>query len=158
MKNSVPIRTDQKRTGEIIMTKAEIFALLNSNPVFQLATVEGNKPHVRNLLMYRADENGIVFHTGKIKDLHRQLIQNPNVEMCFNNGNVQNMVQVRVSGTVELVEDLALKKEIVQKREFLKSIIEKMGYDSLAVYRMKNGRATIWTMATNLEPKVFVNL
>jgi uncharacterized pyridoxamine 5'-phosphate oxidase family protein len=29
------------------MNKNEIFSFLNANPVFHLATVEGNKPHVR---------------------------------------------------------------------------------------------------------------
>lgn len=140
------------------MNKSEIFNFLNANPAFHLATVEGNKPHVRGMLLYRADENGIIFHTGKMKDLHRQLSENPNMEMCFNNGNFENLIQIRVSGTVQLVEDLDLKKEIVQKREFLKPFVEQMGYEPLAVYRLKKGVATIWTMQTNFAPKEFVEL
>lgn len=140
------------------MNKAEIFEFLNTNPMFHLATVEGNKPHVRGMLLYRADENGIIFHTGKMKDLHRQLTGNTNVEMSFNNGSLENLIQVRVSGTVELVEDIELKKEVVQKREFLKPWVEQAGYDPLAVYRMKNGAATIWTMKTNFSPKEFIEL
>ncbi len=140
------------------MTKKEIFDFLNANPVFHLATVEGNKPRVRGMLMYWADEKGIIFHTGKMKDLHKQLTENPNVELSFNNGNIENLIQIRVSGTVELVEDIELKKEIVQKREFLKPFVEKAGYGPLAVYRLKNGTATVWAMKTNLEPKKSVNL
>src|SRR3989338_7370823 len=128
------------------MNKSDIFGFLNSNPAFHLATVEGNKPHVRGMLLYRADENGILFHTGKTKDIHRQLTENSNVEMCFSNGNF------------ELIEDLELKKEIVEKHEFLKPWIEQMGYEPLAVYRMKNGITTIWTMKTNFAPKEFVEL
>ncbi len=140
------------------MNKSEILAFLNANPVFHLATVEGNKSHVRGMLLYRADENGIIFHTGKIKDLHRQLSGNPNVEMSFNNGNFENLIQIRISGSVELVEDLDLKREIVQKREFLKPWVDRMGYEFLAVYRMRNGVATVWTMKTNFEPKAFTEL
>jgi uncharacterized pyridoxamine 5'-phosphate oxidase family protein len=140
------------------MNKKEILDFLNVNPVFHLATVEKNKPHVRGLLLYRADENGIIFHTGKMKDLHRQLTENPQVELCFNNGNFENLIQVRVSGIVELIEDLDLKKEIVQRREFLKPWADQMGYDFLAVYRMKKGVATIWTMATNFEVKKFIEI
>jgi hypothetical protein len=33
-----------------------------------------------------------------------------------------------------------------------------MGYEPLAVYRTKNGVATIWTMKTNFAPKEFVEL
>lgn len=140
------------------MNKNEILIFLNANPVFHLATIEGNKPHVRGLLLYRADEKGIVFHTGKMKDLHKQLTANPNVEMSFNNGKIDNLIQIRVSGKVELVEDMDLKKEIVQKREFLKPWVERDGYESLAVYRLKNGRAAIWTMKTNFAPKEFIEL
>ncbi|MDI6794865.1 MAG: pyridoxamine 5'-phosphate oxidase family protein [bacterium] len=140
------------------MTKEKIYAFLNTNPAMHLATVEGDKPHVRGILMYRADENGIVFHTGKVKDLHKQLTENPQVEMCFSNSDFENLIQIRVSGSVELVEDIELKKEIVQKREFLKPWVEQMGYDFLAVYRMKNGVATIWTMETNFAPKEYIEL
>jgi pyridoxamine 5'-phosphate oxidase len=136
----------------------EIFDFLNAYPVFHLATVEGNRPHVRGMLMYRADEQGIIFHTGKVKDLHRQLTENPHVEMCFNNGNFEDLVQIRIGGAVELVEDLGLKKEIVQKRDFLKPWVDKWGYEPLAVYRLKKGIATVWTMKTNFEPKEFVEL
>lgn len=140
------------------MNKIEIFEFLNTNPEFHLATVAGNKPHVRGILLYRADENGIIFHTGKMKDLHKQLIENPHVEMCFNNGNFENLIQIRVSGTVELIEDIELKKEIVHRREFLKPWVEQMGYEFLAVYRMKNGVATIWSITTNFAPKEFIEL
>lgn len=140
------------------MNKNEIFSFLNANPAFHLATVEGNKPHVRGILLYRADETGIVFHTGKMKDLHRQLTENPHVEMCFSNGKFEDLVQIRVSGIVELMENMELKKEIVQKREFLKPWVERDGYGLLAVYRMRKGAATIWTMKTNFAPKEFVEL
>ncbi len=140
------------------MNKSEIFEFINANPVFHLATVEGNKPHVRGMLVYRADENGIIFHTGKGKDLHKQLSSNPNVEMSFNNGKFEDLIQIRISGSVELVEDLNLKKEIVQKREFLKPWVDQMGYEPLAVYRLKNGVAIIWTMKTNFAPKELIQL
>ncbi len=140
------------------MNRSEIFEFLNANPAFYLATVEDNRPHVRGMLMYRADENGIIFHTGKGKDLHRQLTQNPHVEMAFNNGSFENLIQIRVSGTAELVEDIELKKEIVSKRDFLKPWVEQTGYEPFAVYRVKKGVATVWTLKTNFSPKEHVQL
>lgn len=140
------------------MTKNEIYDFMNANPIFHLATVAGGKPHVRGMLLYRADENGIIFNTGKIKDLYKQLTDNPNVEMSFTNGIFENLIEVRVSGTVELVENLDLKKEIVEKRDFLKTWVEQAGYDALAVYRVKKGVALVWTMATNVAPKEYIEL
>jgi len=138
------------------MTKSEILALINANPACHLATVEGDAPRVRGVLLYRADDNGLVFHTGNTKDLYRQLTRNPKVEFCFND--YQKGIQVRVSGSVELVEDMALKKEIVAKRDFLKPWVDQRGWDMLLVYRMKKGRATTWTMQTNFDPKTYVDL
>jgi uncharacterized pyridoxamine 5'-phosphate oxidase family protein len=140
------------------MNKSEIFEFLNANPVFHLATVQGDTPRVRGMLLYRADEGGIIFHTGKMRDLHKQLSENNQVEMSFNNGGNEDLVQVRVGGRVELVEDIELEKEIVRNRDFLKPLVEQFGYDFLAVYRMKKGVATIWKMKTNLEPKIYIEL
>lgn len=140
------------------MNKSEIFEFLNANPVFHLATIEGNMPRVRGMLLYRADEGGIIFHTGKMRDLHKQLAENNQVEMSFNNGSDEDLVQVRISGRVELVEDIELKKEIVLNRDFLKPLVKRFGYDFLAVYSMKKGVAAIWKMKTNLDPKIYVEL
>ena len=140
------------------MNKAEILVFLNANPVFHLATLDGDKPRVRGMLLYRADEKGILFHTGKMRDLYKQLTANPHVELSFNNGSDENLIQIRISGTVELVEDLALKKEIVRNRDFLKPFVDQAGYDPLAVYRIKTGVASIWRMQSNLEPKKYVEL
>ena len=138
------------------MTKSEILALINANPACHLATVEGDTPHVRGILLYSADDNGLVFHTGNTKDLHRQLTQNPKAEVCFND--YQKGIQVRVSGSVELVDDMVLKKEIVAKRDFLKPWMEQQGWEMLVVYRLKKGKATTWTMQTNFDPKTYVDL
>jgi pyridoxamine 5'-phosphate oxidase len=138
------------------MTKSEILALINANPACHLATIEGDVPHVRGILLYSADENGLVFHTGNTKDLYRQLSRNPKVEFCFND--YQKGIQVRVSGSVKLEEDMALKKEIVAKRDFLRPWVEQQGWDMLVLYRLRKGRATTWTMQTNFDPKSYVDL
>jgi len=137
------------------VNKAEILAFLNVNPDCHLATVEGNKPHVRAIGVVKADENGIIIQTGTYKDLYKQLSANPNVELCFYNA--KQGIQVRVSGAVEVVDDLELKKEIVVQRQFLKPVVEKEGYGAIAVYRLK-GMAYVWTFATNLTPKTCIQL
>lgn len=142
------------------MNKQEIFALINANKSCSLATVEGNKPHVRGMAIFRADENGIVFHTGNFKDIYKQLMANPNVELCFNNGNpdFSKYVQVRVSGTAVPDNDPKLREEIIAERPFLKPVMAKMGEGSVAVFRVKNMVATAWTMAANLTPKEYTEL
>ena len=65
------------------MTKTEILEFFNDNPICYLATLEKNKPHVRVMRMNRADEKGIIFQTVDGKDLPKQLMETPNVEVCF---------------------------------------------------------------------------
>ena len=138
------------------MTKAEIIQFINANPACHLATADGSQPRVRGMLIYRADEQGILLHTGTTKDLYKQLIANPRAELCFNN--MKDGIQVRVTGKAELVEDQKLKEEIVAARPFMKPWIDQRGYSFLAVFRIRNAAAEIWTLATNLEPKKPVQL
>lgn len=136
------------------MNKAEILTFINANPICYLATVENNKPHVRGLRIYKADESGIYFQTWKIKDIHKQLVNNPEVELCFAN----NDTQIRISGKLELVEDMDLKQEAAEKRTFMKPIIDaKGGWDIVAMYRLTKGKACSWTMATNFDPKNYID-
>ena len=84
------------------MTANEIFELINKNPVFHLATMDGDQPRVRGMLLFRADKNGFVFHTASTKDVFRQIMANPKAEMCFSCGNVQ----IRVTGAGFLTRTL----------------------------------------------------
>lgn len=140
------------------MDKYKILAIINSNPAFFLATIEEGEPRVRGMLLYRADEEGILFHTGGMKDVYRQMLANPAVELCFLDH--QNMVQVRVRGTANQIMDQQLKEEIVnsQGREFLKPLVESHGLDVLAVFRVVGCQALVWTMATNSAPKESVRI
>ena len=140
------------------MDKKQILEFMTANPIFHLATIEDGKPRVRGMLLYRADENGIIFNTGKVKDLYKQLMENPNVELSFQNNNFEELTQVRISGVVEPVEDLELKKEIIENRDFLKPWVEQVGYDPVAVFRMKKGTAVVWTLKNNFGPKEFVEI
>ncbi len=138
------------------MNRSEILAFLNAHQVCQMATVEGDTPRIRSLLLYRADENGIIFMSDDKKPLYEQIQRNPKVELCFADPEV--MVQVRVSGTVETLRDLELIKEIIATRESLKPLVEKIGYEPFVIYRIAKGIATVWTPAANLGTKSHIEL
>jgi uncharacterized pyridoxamine 5'-phosphate oxidase family protein len=138
------------------MTKDQILALINKAPYCALATTDGNQPRVRTVMILRADERGILFNTGKMKDLYRQIAANPEVELCF--FEQTERVQVRVSGRLEEQRDAETVELVLAKLPFLKPIVEARGTGTLAPYVLKRGRATVWTMATNMDPKTFVDL
>ncbi len=137
------------------MNKSEILAFLNANPTCFLATVEGDKPHVRAIGMVNADEDGIIIETGTFKDMYKQMVANPNVELCFYNA--KDGTQIRVSGAVEPVDDRKLKDEIIAQRPFLKQRVAEGGYEAMGVFRLK-GVAYVWSFQTGNEPKKYVQL
>src|SRR4030042_132263 len=119
------------------MDKKEILAFITKNPIAYMATAEGKKPHVRAMGTYRADENGIIFSMQTPKDVYKQLIKNPETELCY----FADGVQIRVSGQMQPVTDMALKKEIVEKRPFYKPGVEKEGLGYVGVFKLKNAKA-----------------
>lgn len=139
------------------MQKEQIFEIMNKNPVIFLATVEDGEPRVRAVMLYKADENGIVFHTGPFKDVYRQIEKNPAVQMCFYDYG-QN-IQIRVRGILEKSDDAALKEEISNhpSRGFMQSwkagkTMEEF-YKMFSVFRLRKGKANVWTFQTNFAPK-----
>ena len=137
------------------MTKEEILQFLNDNPLFSLATSDGNIPHVRTLRLHKANENGIYFMVGKFKDVYRQLSVNHYVELCFHS----EEQQVRISGQIEnLDKDIELKQEILAARPFMARWIDQFGYKYMAVFRLRYGTATTWSLDNELQPKTFVQL
>jgi pyridoxamine 5'-phosphate oxidase len=138
------------------MNRTEILQFINAHPACSLATVEGNQPRVRGMLVYKADAKGLVFHTGTGKSLYKQVQANPRVEVVFND--FETRTQVRVEGVVEILDDLALKKEIAEARPFMKPWVEQFGYGFIGVFRVTRCKVAVWTMAANLEPTTYQDL
>ncbi len=139
------------------MDKKEIMAFITANPTGFLATTDGKKPHVRAFGIFRADENGIIYYTQNVKDVYKQMAKYPDIEVCYH----ANRVMLRVAGTVQWLEDMALKKELVEKRPFLKPQIEKNGWDYLKPFTLKNAKATVLDMSqpsTPGAPKTWIDL
>ena len=139
------------------MNKNQIYETLSKNPAFFLATCEGNEPRVRAMALYRADENGIVFHSGPFKDVYKQIEQNPAVQLCFYDA--ANNLQVRVRGRLEKSDDLALKQEIAAhpSRTFMQmwkaGKTEEEFFNMFSVFTLKGGIANVWTFMSNFAPK-----
>ena len=136
------------------MDKKEILAFISANPIVYMATAEGNKPHVRTMRTFRVDENGIIYYTQTSKDVYKQMAKNPEIEACY----YANDIQIRLHGRLQPVADMALKKEIVEKRPFLKPQVEKEGWDYLAVFNLKKCQATVLDMKAPPAPKTWIDL
>jgi uncharacterized pyridoxamine 5'-phosphate oxidase family protein len=137
------------------MNKSEILAFCKANGPCWLATLEDGEPRVRAMGIYKIEESGIIIQTQKGKDIYNQLYKNPPVELCFNN--LKEGIQVRIRGKVKPIEDVAAKKQCLEvDRPFLKKFVSKP--EDVGLFLLKNGTAHVWSMATNMQPKTFVQL
>ena len=136
------------------MNKQEILEFMIKNRTSHLATIEDGAPRVRAIGINRADEEGILFQTWQSKDVGKQLEKNPEVEFCFNN--YEEGIQVRVRGTVVLVDSADVKEELVARRPQFQKWLDK-GQEPV-MYRLKNGLAHVWTLEQNFESKEFIRL
>lgn len=137
------------------MDKKEILEFITKNRVGYLATVEGDKPHVRAMGTYRADEDGIIFSMQSPKDVYKQLVKNPETEICY----WAEGTQIRVSGRMEEIKDAKIKEEIVEARPFYKPGVEEQGLDYVGAFILKHGKAYVVDQkATPGSPKTYVDL
>lgn len=123
----------------------------NENPVTYIATMDGDQPRVRAFAMWFADETGFYYHTGTPKAVWQQLTKNPKVELCFYAPGDAGMM-MRVAGSVEFIDDPALKERLVKERPWLLQIgVSGADDPKLAVFRVAHGEAYFWTMENNMR-------
>lgn len=77
----------------------EVYEFLKKCGTYYLATVEGNQPRVRPFGTIDMFEGKLYIQTGKVKEVSKQLAENPKAELCAFDGSTW----IRVSG--KLVED-----------------------------------------------------
>ena len=121
----------------------------NENSISYFATVEGDQPRVRAIMMCFADETGFYFVTESIKAFANQLNNNPKVELCFHaKGKV-----LRLTGKIEFIDDIAIRTRIYNdKRDTMDRCGVKNAEDPLMViFAIRTGEAFFWTMSENMK-------
>ena len=136
-------------------TIEQIREFANENSSAWLATAEGDQPHVRGMWMWFADETGFYFHTGTQKRLSAQLFSNSKVEIAFfNPGQGQGGAQmVRITGSVEIMEDKQLEDKLFQERIWLNDVKAAYPNDKIFIFRVPHGQAQYWDMSRNCREK-----
>lgn len=76
---------------------------INDPTAAALATVEGNLPYVRMVLVKKIDPEGFCFYTNLESVKGRNLKHNPNASLCFYWKSLER--QVRIEGTTYAVEE-----------------------------------------------------
>jgi len=138
---------------ELFMEFTDCVKFANANPVAWLATVDGDQPRVRGMGMWYADETGFYFQTATMKDLVRQLRENSNVEFAFFKPEEMVGTMLRVSGEIEFLDDVEIKKKVLSDRPFLSELGLTAESPELVIFRVSKGEAHFWDWESNLKPK-----
>lgn len=128
----------------------KVYQFLKKAEVYYLATVDGNMPRVRPFGTVNVFEGKLYIQTGKKKDVSKQLLLNPNAEICaFLDG-----TWVRVSGT--LVEDdrVEAKKSMLDAYPNLRAMYDEND-DNTQVFYFKNATAVFSSFTAPSETVKF---
>ena len=118
----------------------EIIQFLRENITGFLATVDNGKPRVRPFQFMMEKDGKLYFCTNNTKDVFKQLNVNRSVEFCSLSPNFQ---WIRVSGNIQFSDDLALKSEVLQASEMVKSIYKTPDNPIFEIFYLEHGKATI---------------
>lgn len=133
------------------MSYQEVLTFIKENPACFIATMDGDQPRVRGFLSILFDDRCIYFTTGTMKSVYDQLIANPKIELCFFTPDFRKTL--RVSGKMEIVDDLAKKTQLVNERDYLKPYRDRPHNPSFILLRLSHGKARFWTMENNTRER-----
>ena len=125
----------------------EVYDFLKKCGVFYVATCDKDKPRVRPFGAINLFENKIYFQTGKVKNVSKQIQENPNVEICgFCEGK-----WIWVEGKLVRDERLEAKANMLDNNPELRSMYNEND-DNTEVLYLENAKATIYSFTE--APKV----
>lgn len=118
----------------------EVYDFLKNCGVFYLATVDGDKPRVRPFGALNIFENKLYLQTGKVKNVSKQIQENPNVEICgFCNGK-----WIRIEGKLVRDDRLEAKVSMLDNNPELKNMYSAED-DNTEVLYFESAKATIYS-------------
>lgn len=125
----------------------EVYEFIKKCGTYYLATVEGDQPRVRPFGTIDIFEDKLYIQTGKIKNVSKQIQNNPNVELCaFADGK-----WLRIAGKLVRDDRVEAKKHMLDNYPSLKAMYSAED-DNTEVLYFANATATFSSFTE--EPKV----
>ena len=116
----------------------EVQAYLKECGAFFIATADGDQPRVRPFGVAEIIDGRLYIVTGKVKDVYKQMAANGKFEICALKSSGSEWM--RLSGTLVDDETLAVKEELLNRNEGLKTMY-KADDDNMAVLYITNATA-----------------
>ena len=116
----------------------EVYDFLKTAGTYFLATAEGDQPRVRPFGTIDVYEGKLYIQTGLTKDVARQMLANPKVELCaFHEGK-----WIRVTAKAVHEANVAAETHMLDAHPELKAMYQP-GDGNTAVFALTEGTATI---------------
>jgi uncharacterized pyridoxamine 5'-phosphate oxidase family protein len=122
---------------------------IKANPVFHIATVDGNKARVRPFGFIMKRNNALYFCTNKTKDVYKQLKQNPDIEISDMGS---NNTWLRIRGRIAFDETREAKAQVFEELPDLLRMYPKGADDeSFVTFYFTEAEATLFSFTAARE-------
>lgn len=125
----------------------EVFDFLKKCQTYYLATVDGDQPRVRPFGTVNIFEGRLYIQTGKVKDVAKQMLANPKIEICAFNG----LEWIRVQAVAVEDDRLEAKQSMLDSYPSLLDRYSATDGNTLVLY-LQDATATIASFTG--EPRV----
>ena len=125
----------------------EVYEFLKKCGAYYLATVEGDQPRVRPFGTVLIFENKLYIQTGKSKNVSKQMMKNPKIEICAFSGDKWIRVEALAIGD----DRIEPKEKMLEAYPQLKAMYSADDANTHVLY-LKNATATFSSFGG--EPKV----
>ena len=115
-----------------------IYDFLKAAETYYLATADGDQPRVRPFGTIDLFDSRLTFQTGLVKDVAKQILANPKVEICAMNGGRW----IRVEARAVLDERIEAQEHMLAAYPSLQAMY-KPGDGNTAVFALTEGKAVI---------------
>ncbi len=121
----------------------EVLKFLHENSPFYFATVDGTTPKVRPLGLCVEHDGKIYFGIGTFKQAFKQLLSNPQAEICTTN---KNREWIRLHGIVVMDDNDAVLEKVFLAMPSLKDMYNEETGRKLGLFYLKDAVAEIADM------------
>lgn len=124
---------------------------LKGVPTFYLTTIEDNKPKCRPIGFHLLKDEKIYFGVGTFKDVYKQMIENPYVEICACKGGKF----IRYYGKAVFENNDKIAESVLEKSPGLKKVYNEENGHRLGIFHLEDSKVEFHVMSKLLETYSF---
>ena len=127
----------------------EVYKFLKENPIFYVATMDGDQPRVRPFGVVALFEGKLYLQTGNVKPVFKQMTANPKIELCTMGKDGTSWL--RVAAEVVLDPRVEARRHMLEENPTLRRLYSEDDGGGEVLW-LKNATATFYSFEG--EPRV----